>query len=234
MLRRIGVLASLAVVAAMFVGSSTAQAQTAGVCVFTGLAGTLTPDIPNAVPDLLDLNPVDIERGAYTYSSSGGGGTAACAGLFNGAPQVRPDVIIDSAGGYDNLLCGTGFAHDADGNQTVVRTADGAIQIGPGAAGYQIPFVAGVGPLLIGPKATSGITPNLGNVVAGSPNAADPPMTVTSSYTGAGLVQITPGADSDPPQSRDNCITPDLSPTGPDGDTGSFQVKGFFIAENVL
>jgi hypothetical protein len=227
MLRRIGVLASLAVFATMLFGSvQSANAATAGVCVFTGLAGNLTPAIPNAIPDISDLNPLDVEKGSYSYSSAGGGGTALCAGVA-GTTVVPPTAAtILSNGGYDNIICGTGFAHDANGDASSISA--GALSLGgsgdPG--GYQIPFVGGVGPLLIGPNGA----PNLGVVLTG-PNAADGAATITSNYIGTGLVQITPGSDADSPTSRDNCVSP-AGTTGPfsnDGNTGSFQVKGFLV-----
>lgn len=229
MLRRIGVLASLAVVATMFAGISSAQAApSAGVCVFQGLAGTLTPAIPNAVPDLTDGgSPLDVERGRYIYNGTG----ATCAGVFEGSPDVG-NVAINSAGYYDNLICGTGFAHDLDGNETsVVGTGTLGTSINVTGAGYQIPFVAGVGPILIGPNGA----PALPGIVtpgthSGATGADANHSAVSSAWTGAGVVQITPGRDTDAPATRDNCITPAGTPAGNDGNTGSFQVKGFFVA----
>ena len=220
MLRRIGVVASLAVMATMFAGVQSASAQTAGVCVFEGLAGNLNPPIPNA---LNDPNLIGVETGEYTY----GGNTAVCAGVFEGTPQVATNVQINSQGYYDNLICGTGFAHDLDGASTTV-SGNG---IDVSGAGYAIPFVGGVGPLLIG--APAGPAATLAGVVnpGGHPGAGGPDANhgaPTGSYTGAGLVQITPGSDADVGPQRDNCITPAVG--GNDGNTGSFQVKGFFVA----
>ena len=216
MLRRIGVLASLAVIAAMFAGGSSAQAATAGVCVFEGLAGNLNPGIQDAVPDVLSapVGPLDYEQGTYHY----GGDTGVCAGVFNNAPQVSPATSITSDGEYDNILCGTGFAHDVDGSGTVI--SGNGISIGPNAAGYQIPFVGGVGPLLIGPNGA----PNLSRVAGAPDTGTAEDGNISSSYVGAGLVQITPGNDADAPTARDNCLL------SPDGKTDSFQVKGFFVA----
>ena len=225
MLRRIGVLASLAVMATMFAGVQSASAQTAGVCVFEGLAGTLTPAIPNALADL----SLDVEQGEYVYT----GNTAVCAGVFDGAPQVATNVSINSEGYYDNLLCGTGTAHDADGDKTTV-SGNGIDVTG---AGYQIPFIGGVGPLLIGPSGA----PNIGGLLPGGgahSDATDPDpqdmahAPVSGDYTGLGVVQITPGQGLPTPD-RDNCITPAGIPPGGDGDTDSFEVKGFFVAANL-
>ena len=229
MLRRIGVLASLAVVAAMFAGTSSAQA-TAGVCVFEGLAGTLEPDIP---PISADLSP-DFEQGAYEYTGS----TAACAGEFGGEPEVSAEVQIDSAGLYDNILCGTGFAHDVDGSDTTVEgtslvgppvdaNGEDTISIGPGEAGYEIAFVAGVGALRIGAPGDDG-HPSLSAVAPAHP-PADPMVSdpdedhdsITSDYTGAGIVQISPGTGPETAVDQ-NCLVNDP--------VSAFQVAGFFVA----
>lgn len=223
MLRRIGVLASLAVMATMFAGVQSASAQTAGVCVFEGLAGTLDPAIPNILTDL----SVDAEGGRYVY----GGNTGVCAGIFEGTPQVATDVSINSEGYYDNLLCGTGNAHDLDGNGTTVDNGAGISVTG---AGYQIPFVAGVGPLLIGPSGApsiAGLVPGVTGVTShaasGATGADANHGAVSSDYTGLGVVQITPGAAG--LSADENCITPP-GVAGGDGDTDAFQVKGFFVA----
>jgi len=207
--------------ATMFAGISTASAQTAGVCVFEGLAGQLSPPITNA---LSDLSP-DFEQGTYKYE----GDTAVCAGVFDGAPQAATGVNITSNGYYDNIICGTGLAHDVDGDGTTVDNGAGISVTG---AGYQIPFVGGVGPLLIGPAGA----PDLAKVL-GAPNhteGIDPQdeqhAAVSGNYTGAGLVQITPGSDADVGPQRDNCITRPGDLPGNDGNTGTFQVKGFFVA----
>ena len=223
MLRRIGVLASLAVVATMFAGVSTASAQTAGVCVFTGLSGNLTPDIQSIESDLLALTPLDIERGDYNFST-GAPANAACAGLFNGNPRVEPNATIISHGSYDNILCGTGFAHDLDGLGTTVTAGPDTIT----GAGYEIPFVAGQGPLIIGPKVGR---PSLVQLATGNPlltptdGANSGPQQdpfnrpVSGSFTGLGFVNIVPvnlpgGCGSEP--------------------VNQFTVTGFFIAEDIL
>ena len=225
MLRRIGVLASLAVMATMFAGVQSASAQTAGVCVFEGLAGTLSPALPNAIPDVQDGNILDIEQGSYVYS----GNTAVCAGVFDGAPQAAADVNITSNGYYDNLICGTGFAHDLDGSGTTVNSPSAGISVS--GAGYQIPFVAGIGPILIGPSGAPALAGLVAGGHAGASGADANHGAVSSAYTGAGLVQITPGNDADVGPQRDNCITP--AAAGNDGNTGSFQVKGFFVAASL-
>lgn len=239
MLRRIGVLASLAVVAAMFAGVPTASAtHNAGVCVFTGVAGNLTDEggsggIPNAIPDALDTNPLDIEQGKYTYNSSDGG-TAICAGEFGGqAPVIANPATISSTGSYDNIVCGTGFAHDIDGSQTQITAGVGSIPAG--SAGYQIPFVGGVGPLLIGPNGA----PNLAGLVPGVTNHTDTTGAdathgaVSSQYVGAGVVQISPGRASNTSPSHDTCVLPSVTPPGTTGDTDEFEVKGFLVGVHV-
>ena len=226
MLRRIGVLASLAVVAAMFAGVSTASAQlppTAGVCIFDGLSGQLQPGIDNIAKDL----SLDIDRGTYSFTGDG-----TCAGLLNGVP-TSGSFPIASNGNYDNILCGTGFAHDLDGGGTTLA----ALGVSPtNPAGYEIPFVAGIGPLLIGPEgkpALAGATDILGGVtgVQGT-HLADGAGgglhgSVVSNYVGAGLVSIVPGTAQPPDPPNENCIEP--SPPDPDGDTDQFAVNGFFV-----
>jgi hypothetical protein len=179
MLRRIGVLASLAVVAAMFAGTSSASAAAgdAGVCVFTGVSGTLTPSIPGIQADISDIatNPltvVDIEQGGYNFQ----GTNVLCAGVFNGTPVTPLDpVTLTSAGDYANILCGTGWASDLDGSGTTLASPGiGTVS----NVGYQIPFVAGNGPLVIG-----------AGVSTAPPTLGDP---ITGDYVGAGAVHITP------------------------------------------
>jgi hypothetical protein len=244
MLKRIGVLTSLAVVAVMFAGVSSAQAATAGVCVFSGLAGELTP-IQNAQPDLEDLGqpgnplpaPLDFEQGGYKYGHSNPGG-ATCGGVLNGN-LVVPSLgngTITSDGYYDNIICGTGFAHDIDGSDTHLIGAGNDIT----GVGYQIPFVAGVGPLLIAdgaPNLAGLLAPNHGAGANDDETHADASTTDPNTgltYTGAGLVQITPGAGTPTPQSiqdptHDNCVNHGAVVNG-DTTTDEFEVKGFLIA----
>jgi hypothetical protein len=131
--------------AAMFVGSSTANAAAgdAGVCVFTGLAGDLAPGIPNIESDLVP----DAEGGSYTY-----GGPATCAGVFEGETVNTglDGATITSSGEYLNVYCGTGIATDSNPNISF-----GSIAI---SAPYVIPFVAGNGPLVIG-ASVEGLAP---------------------------------------------------------------------------
>jgi hypothetical protein len=254
MYRRIAVVASLAVLAAMFVGSSTASASHAtgngGVCVFTGLAGGLNPPIQNAledlgVPDNIDvLGALDIERGSYNFS-----GGATCVGkvgtkVFAPIPDPQPDdplnglqnVTITSNGFYDNIICGTGFAHDQPGTNTnVTRTSGLMVDVGTvpptietsgtgptiTGVGYEILFVAGNGPLLIGLPAPLN---NLSAAVTGT-GAHHAHPGVSGGYVGAGAVHITPG---------DRLSTDPLNPTNPDNcinlDTDTFEVAGGFVA----
>lgn len=229
MLRRIGVLASLAVMATMFAGISSAQAQTAGVCIFTGLSGQLQANgaavgtgIQNADLDFqqaatLNGAPLDVERGSYNF-----GGSGTCAGVLNGAPQTGT-FPITSSGNYDNIVCGTGFAHDLDGNGTNLA----ALGVSPtNPAGYEIPFVAGNGPLLIGPggkpalAAVTDLLPPEAGSVGTHPHdgaaSAGIHGNVVSNYVGVGAVNILP-------TSPDNCAT------SADGDTDQFNVTGFFV-----
>ena len=250
MLRRIGILASLAVVAAMFAGVQSAQAQgpTAGVCVFSGLAGGLTP-IPNITADTATPS---VERGTYSFSTAGGG-TAACAGVFEGTAGVATTpngLTIDSEGYYDNIYCGTGWAHDLNGNGTFVRITQ-TIPPSPGAtitgAGFEIPFVAGVGPLLIGPDdapataAASELIPPSGDDDHSSHVTADDVGTEDenhgplggdgkdSAYVGGGAVVISAGRGEPPTVPHDNCFNQDNGNSLPNH-TNEFLVAGFFVA----
>ena len=243
MLRRIGVLASLAIVATMFASVSAAQAQTAGVCVFEGLTGNLTPAIEGAVEDATTgpdgtaaLPLVDIEQGSYTFQTGSTAG-AICAGLEGGAPFITNPAnpaTINSAGNYDNIVCGTGFAHDLNGDGTSINGQDllsgRTVSLGGPAdpAGYEIAFAGGVGALRIGP----GGTPSIVGAAAAAysavgvlgtwtaPSGHEAHGNLVSNYTGAGVVQITPD-----PFPAANCVTT----AAPD-----FQVKGAFVAQNIV
>jgi hypothetical protein len=204
---------SLALVATMFASVSSAQAKTA-VCVFDGLSGQLTPPIESIQEDLTTpTTPLDIERGGYNFSGS----AAVCAGTFPG--NVATGVSITSGGSYDNIYCGTGFAHDLDGSDTNVGAPVSAgIDEDGKRVGYEIPFVGGTGPLLIGPNgkpplagATDLLPPDPGNNPANHADAHNP---VQSGYTGAGVVNIVP-------EMPGNCVTTAVD---------QFHVAGFFVA----
>jgi hypothetical protein len=213
---------SLALVATMFASVSSAQATT-GVCVFTGLSGALTPPIESIQKDLTQAGDplLDVERGGYNFST-GTPADAVCAGTFNGVPQVVTNASITSEGSYDNIKCGTGFAHDLDGDGTLVTGGTPPVTIGGSAdpAGYEIPFVGGTGPLLIGPNgkaplaaATDLLPADPDNVPANHTDAHNP---VVSNYVGLGAVNIVP-------VSPGNCVNQDV---------GVFTVTGFFVATN--
>ena len=222
MLKRIGVLASLAVVAAMFMGVTSANAAVgdAGVCVFDGLSGTLNPSIPGIAND---PGLIDVERGSYNFHTGGATGNlgAVCAGVFGGSPDVGT-VDITSDGYYDNIICGTGFAHDLDGAETSL-TGTGVLgtTINISNAGYEIPFVGGVGPLLIGPGPSLAA---LSEVLTAGGHAATGPDAghgdKTSDWLGAGLVQITPDALN----GGGDCVV---------NDTSEFQVRGLFVGAGI-
>ena len=209
MLRRIGVLTSVAVVAAMFAGVPSAHAQTAGVCLFTGVSGELTPDIQSIESDLLALTPLDIERGNYNFFAGGiVDGNAPCSGDLS--------ANFATQGSYDNILCGTGFWHDLDGSHTWTTATGGRI-------GYEIPFVAGQGPMLIGPKggrpSLVSLTAILGTDTVNSAAQQDPfNRPVTGDFTGTGFVNIVP----------QNFI-PELGQSCYSQPVNRFVVTGFFI-----
>jgi hypothetical protein len=221
------------VVAAMFAGVSSAQAATAGACVFTGLSGSLTPDIPPVSGDILP----DVERGSYNFST--GGATApvpaTCAGVFNDVPLVD-GVSITSSGFYDNVACGTGTAHDLDGNGTTVTGLTTGISIT--GAGYEIVFAGGNGALQIGGQAGAVSdalealpddpvqgdqqaqgTPDGDGAYHGVSGATGLDSTHegnSSDFTGAGVVNITPVAPG-------NCVNVAVD---------EFEVAGFFVASD--
>jgi len=264
MLRCIGVLASLAVVAAMLAG--TAQAQTTVTCVFTGLSGTLNAGtsahgshghgIQNAQDDALDP-ATDVERGSYNFQT-GPPAAATCGGTFNGIPVPATTAVITSSGFYDNIVCGTGFAHDLDGSGTSITA--GAIVISPALGdhfGYEIKFKEGEGKLWIGPDgkpskagATELLPPDLDATYPGgvhgvhdqdgaSPSSAGWGLMhgdVVSNWIGDGHVDIKPGPSSAvPPPAQDNCVN-QVNETGVDNvapgynDTDQFRVTGYFTA----
>jgi hypothetical protein len=204
MLRRIGVLASLAVLATMFAGISTANAQSAGACVFTGVAGQLEPDLPAIAGDLTP----DIEQGSYHFD-----GDATCAGLLDGVlftPGVTPNATIVSDGFYDNLYCSTGLAHDTNGAGTTLSDGTNTVD----DVGYVIPFAAGTGPLLIGAGTIPNVAAaNLGSHADGGSGSGSHGA-ITGAFAGAGAVNILPAAGG-------NCVTTDV---------GEFAVTGGFVA----
>jgi hypothetical protein len=197
MLRRIGVLTSLAVVAAMFAGvtSANAQAGDAGACVFTGLSGQLNQPIPPGLTDPL------IQEGTYSFT----GTDVTCAGVFGGQ-VITPldDITLTSNGHYDNIVCGTGFAADPNGSGTTLAAPAKGLSVSN--VGYEISFVAGVGPLRIGPP----------NVRTAPPHLGDP---ITGNYRGGGVVAITP--QNHTPPNDVGCVT---------APTAQFEVAGAFVA----
>lgn len=229
---RAGSIAGLVVIATMLAGISSAQAQTAGVCIFSGLSGQLQGNgqpagtgIPNALPKL-SSDPLSVDRGSYSFS-----GRSMCAAVVTSTPVVGNFQML-SSGFYDNLVCGTGFAHDLDGSDTFF----GAFNVSSGnPAGYEIPFVAGTGPMLIGPDdraplagATELLPPAAGALgthpldgkavnSAGVPSPYAMHGWMKSNHVGVGEVTTVPA-------SPDNCLN-----AGPDGDTDQFSAAGFFV-----
>jgi hypothetical protein len=164
-LRLFGVLASLAVVAAMVVGGSAAQAavgtRDSATCVFTGLAGNLTPPI----------QPATIQGGTGTYNFNG---SATCVTTEtddptpSGAVSGVNSVNITSSGTYANDRCGTGTAQ---GNSTIGPTTVGPLPegniSGTGTDLYDITFKGGTGPITWGTGLVDGNNePILSNGVA--------------------------------------------------------------------
>ena len=251
MLRRIGVIASFAVTAAMFAGIQGAQAQDAGIaCIFHGVPGGWTP-IPNKTADTVTPS---VERGTYSFSTDGGG-FAVCgvegAGIFVGvASTATGSLTLESDGYYDNVYCGHKlWMHDLNGNDSSIQIRPGGFTVPPGRTititgwGYEIPFVGGEGPMLIGADDEPATAAFSEFITAGDHSAHVSAFDVgtedqghgpfggdgrDSRYEGRGEVEITPGSGEPPTQPRDNCFNQD------DGDglpnhTNEFQVAGHFV-----
>lgn len=179
MLRRIGVVTSLAVTATMFAGVTSAQAQAGdefAVCVFDGLSGQLDPP--------LEQPPGSMgQHGSYSFT-----GDANCAAREADGDVLAPDadganVTITSNGEYDNVVCGSGWAYDLGGDTTTTVTPDDPAFATIQGVGYEIMFAGGTGPMRIGQGAAT--APSAG----GQELAGD--------YVGAGVVNILP--DTAPP-----------------------------------
>ena len=195
MFRRIGVLVSLAVVAAMFMGVSAAQAAQGDTvaCTFGGIAH-VNPAIP---PPPLGIG----QEGVYDFNGEG-----LCSGRHTPAGEA-PNTLVDhpvtvsSAGGYYNYVCGTGWAFDyipdgTPGTTTVsyVDPDDGETEV-ISAIGHEIKFAGGKGKLQIGglskmPHSPPG--PGVGEDIGGK-------------WTGAGAVII------EPVNSPRGCVTEPVS-----------------------
>jgi len=209
MFERTVLVSSFVLLAAAFAAGAPASADEA-TCVFSGGGAGLSPGIQDASAD---AGLIDVESGSYDFDTATG--TAACAGEVDLVPFVAPARII-SSGFYDNIICGTGFAHDLSGAWTAIYS--GPLNASPG---YEIVFAAGVGKLLIG-----GAGPSVsGTVTSLLPHdSATPPHThpaKTSRWVGSGTVEITPGTGVGTGQ--DNCAA------SPDGTTDAFQIRGFLV-----
>lgn len=174
MLRRIGVLTSLAVTAAMFAGVTSAQAAPAdewAACVFDGLSGQLNPPIQAGIGSLQ-------QTGSYSFN-----GDANCAAQDQDGDVLQPsadgsNVTISSEGTYDNMVCGTGWAYDTGGDSTTTVTPDDPSFPTIQGVGYEITFVGGTGPMRIG----------AGPATAPSAGGAE----LAGNYVGGGVVNIVP------------------------------------------
>lgn len=176
MVRRIGVLASVAVTAAMFVGVTSAQADPSGTvaCLFRGLSGQLDQPVPDGLDGIL-------LKGTYDLSANGD-----CAGALGGTPIVPEgdadgNVTIRSSGHYDNLVCSSGWWWDISSSTapttTITANDDPTIQIAD--IDYEIFFVSRNGVLRVG--AGPWIAP-----------WARPNGNLGGHWVGGGMVHITP------------------------------------------
>ena len=185
MRRRTAVLASLAVVGAMFFGGSSAQAALGDnlTCVFNGVSGVLSPPIMGV-------------GGFGTYNFSGDANCAGQVGLTPVVPEQDGDnANIFSAGDYVNYVCSTGWATDANGSGTGldIEAIGAAGSYEATTIGYEVLFIAGAGPLNIGGKSANPHSPpgpGIGRDLAGN-------------YIGGGAVTIVPQGLS---QTENNCV----------------------------
>jgi hypothetical protein len=248
MFSRVAGLASLTVVAALFVGAPTVQAQTGLTCVFSGQSGHLNPDIQSIASDnpLGDpQGPFDIETGDYDFA-----GTGSCGGMVRNIPVVMANATFTSVGSYDNIKCGTGFAHDLDGSGTNISAVNllggNTVGIGPATVGgtnigYEIFFRGSAGDLVIGPDGRNptvnlvepllpddndadGAGPDIDRTTVHSDSGRRPHPAVDSDYSGSGHVHIVPGAVPAPAGNGNpadgNCI---------DTSVDQFKVNGYFV-----
>lgn len=202
MLRRIGVLASVAVTAAMFVGVTSAQADPSGgvSCLFRGMSVQVSS--PIGPP------PADIGL-SYSFAFSGPGD---CAGVVGGQvliPEGDADgnVGIASSGDYNNVVCSTGWMWDsstsANPSTTITPNADLTARIAD--FDYEIFFVAGHGHMRIGggPWTAPGAGPGM----------------LGGDWVGDGHVQFVPKNRTLPDSV--GCVTAPV---------GGFEVEGAFTA----
>ena len=177
MLRRIGVLASLAVVAAMFMAVSSAQAQAPSdnvQCSFDGLSGQLVDPLPPASVFPVGLN----QAGTYEFSGDG-----TCSGVVDGTTLDNDTVAIVSNGDYHNHICGTGWAFDYAADTSVTLPAGAGSPPNPDPIvvddiGYEINFAGGEGVLQIGGKSKNPF------------GSVGPGQDVPGNWDGAGDVRI--------------------------------------------
>ena len=139
--KRLFLMLSLTAVAVAVAGVGSASAAQVGSCVFTGLAGNLTPGVPAAT------NPAGpLATGTYSFS----GDALNCAlANSNGTVIANGGAHITSSGSYLNLLCGTG---------TATGTATVAFSNGQTFSniGSTIAFVGGTGALAVTGGASGG------------------------------------------------------------------------------
>jgi hypothetical protein len=168
----------LALSALMLVGPAAAQAHTDSyACTLSGATGSLNPPIPSIVRDAQAGTTVnDIETGTYTFA--GGGTCTKTAG-------VSFDVVVASAGRYENVRCGTGFWIDnGTPNATVTDPIGGEVV----TVTYVIDFHAGFGELTI--------TDARSTAHSHDPSPDEP-------GSGSGVIDIVPTVG--------NCVTEDVT-----------------------
>jgi hypothetical protein len=252
MFRRTAVLSFLvAALAAGLPAAAQAQGPAEVTCIFDGLSGKLDDGHGHGIQNAQFDASIDIERGSYNFSTGGGVATleAICGGEIGGIGFVGLNAEITSSGFYDNKLCGTGWAHDLDGNSTSISFTSASVPpllqaraFSLTNIGYEIDFDAGNGPLYIGPDGgipLSGLSeffpadshaPSHGaDGVASGPTPSpfsSMHQNIDSDWIGDGEVHITPRAP-------DNCLNAAAESDG-FNDTDEFLVSGSFTMERDL
>ena len=131
-LKRLGVVASVAVMASLsMAGSASAALDERAVCQLTGVAGDITPGVM--------LTP---NSGFYTFE-----GSVNCTYSIGNATFSDVGTIV-SAGSFSNIVCGTGSATSTPGTTSVTFPSGSPIP-NVNNVNYQIQFTAAQGALQI-------------------------------------------------------------------------------------
>jgi hypothetical protein len=173
-------------------------------CTFTGSTTSLTqipagsafaPSTPHQAEEG-DANYTTGDTGAYTF-----GGTATCAGTYNGSP-IESSGTIASSGNYYNVTCGTGEAFSGAQGESSATPATVTLT-NPTVTFdvyYTIQFSGGQGSLVADVVAPDGSTSDASGVVdirpsntGGCVTGPVTGFTVTGSVSGGGGTDASEG-----------------------------------------